>query len=213
MRMLGRPEVSARHSLSQLTGVLLSPASAHDPMSLQFYSYGALLAFRLAKEMPLPTWVARWLVRFLQTSFVIVGAHHADRPGAGKALSITASGDAPLPTIRIRYERSSQETALQAAGEQHLVRLLRRLGCVPLKVVNPGAAGSIHYAGTLPSSPNIPAPVHTKRDGRIAGSARVFIGDSASWNHLPAKGLTLTLMANAMRVGRAVARSLRNEIA
>ena len=49
----------------------------------------------------------------------------------------------------------------------------------------------------------------TDRNGRLAGTRAVYIGDSATFPRLPAKNLTFTIMANALRIGRA----LRAEIA
>ena len=85
------------------------------------------------------------------------------------------------------------------------MRLLLRLGVVPYGRIDPGAASSIHYAGTLPVGTG-PAP--TRPDGRLEAAPRVYVGDSSSWRFLPAKGLTFTLMANALRVADHVARDL-----
>jgi hypothetical protein len=37
------------------------------------------------------------------------------------------------------------------------------------------------------------------------------VGDSSTWRHLPAKGLTFTLMANAIRVAEHLLRDLGRE--
>jgi hypothetical protein len=39
----------------------------------------------------------------------------------------------------------------------------------------------------------------------------VFVADASTWRFLPAKGLTLTLMANARRIARQTVRDLQNE--
>ena len=43
---------------------------------------------------------------------------------------------------------------------------------------------------------------------RLRGAKRVYVADGSVLPHLPAKSLTLTLMANAERVGTLVARRL-----
>jgi hypothetical protein len=73
--------------------------------------------------------------------------------------------------------------------------------------VRPGPGSSIHYAGTFPMSAE-PSELTTARDGLLAGTRRVHLADGSLLRRLPAKGLTLTLMANADRVGTAVAARL-----
>jgi hypothetical protein len=45
-------------------------------------------------------------------------------------------------------------------------------------------------------------------DGTIEGLPNVFAGDSSSWNSLPAKGLSFTLAANAIRVAELAAKGV-----
>jgi choline dehydrogenase-like flavoprotein len=48
----------------------------------------------------------------------------------------------------------------------------------------------------------------TDRNGLLAGTRSVYVGDSAAFPRLPAKNLTFTIMANALRIGR----KLRSEL-
>jgi choline dehydrogenase-like flavoprotein len=58
---------------------------------------------------------------------------------------------------------------------------------------------SIHYAGTLPMH-RTPTRYQTDADGRLFGTRNIYITDGACFTTLPAKNLTLTIMANAMRI-------------
>ncbi len=72
-----------------------------------------------------------------------------------------------------------------------------------------GKLGSdIHYAGTLPMAEK-PGRASTSSDGEVAGLPGVFVADAASFNSLPAKPHTLTLMANAHRIGMKVVQRLK----
>ena len=44
----------------------------------------------------------------------------------------------------------------------------------------------------------------TNRNGLLNGTKAVYVGDAAGFPRLPAKNLTFTIMANALRIGRAV---------
>jgi choline dehydrogenase-like flavoprotein len=71
----------------------------------------------------------------------------------------------------------------------------------------PDMGTSLHYAGTLPMSER-PGPYQTDANGVLAGSRRVYVADAACFSELPAKNLTFTIMANAMRIAAGLARSL-----
>ncbi|MGH7287169.1 MAG: GMC oxidoreductase, partial [Myxococcota bacterium] len=86
------------------------------------------------------------------------------------------------------------------------LRALRRpLGLWPV----PGLAKATpfgfhgHLAGTLPMRAS-PGPLETDAKGRLSGTRRVFVADSAVFPTLPAQNLTFTAMANALRIGAAL---------
>jgi choline dehydrogenase-like flavoprotein len=92
-----------------------------------------------------------------------------------------------------------------------LARTFRSLGAImPPGGFVAGKLGSdIHYAGTLPMSTN-PSGASTSPDCEVTGLPGVFVADAASFVSLPAKPHTLTLMANAHRVGTKVMQRLRS---
>jgi len=49
----------------------------------------------------------------------------------------------------------------------------------------------------------------TDRNGLLFGKRRVHVADAATFPRLPAKNLTFTIMANALRIGEAVRRELK----
>jgi choline dehydrogenase-like flavoprotein len=56
-----------------------------------------------------------------------------------------------------------------------------------------------HLAGTLPMRAS-PGPLESDASGRLSGTRRVFVVDTAAFPTLPAQNLTFTAMANAMRI-------------
>ena len=65
---------------------------------------------------------------------------------------------------------------------------------------------SIHYAGTLPFGTG-EGPFRLRPDGRLFESDHVWVADGSGFRYLPAKGLTLSLMANAHLVAQAALRA------
>ncbi len=90
-----------------------------------------------------------------------------------------------------------------------LLAAMRSLGMWThsLLIYKPQTGHAIHYAGTLPMRES-PERYECYPDGRLAGSARVYIADSACFSALPAKNMSFGMMCNAMRVAEAAARRL-----
>jgi hypothetical protein len=206
--MLGRPAADRRHSLAQLGGVLLSRAGDSVDAVFQMYSYRSLLLFKLAKEMPLPPRYGLLVARALVNALAIFGLFFKDLQSDAKALRILPAPPDEIPTLQSDYALSGVERAWQRETEQRFRCGLWRMRCLPTGRINPGNAASIHYAGTVPFANPLLPEFHTNPDGTIEGLPRVYAGDSASWNFLPAKGLSFTLAANGIRVARRVAQAL-----
>ena len=65
------------------------------------------------------------------------------------------------------------------------------------KINNNG--NSIHYAGTIPMKYK-PNKFQCDKWGKLYGYNNVYIVDGSNFTSLPAKNLTYTIMANAMRI-------------
>jgi hypothetical protein len=208
LAMLGRPAADRRHSLAQLGGVLLSTAGESVDGVFQMYSYRSLLLFKLVKEMPLPPRSGLLVARALLNALAIFGIFFKDRQSDLKTMSIRATEPDQPSSVQFHYSLSETEQAWRREAEQRFRRGLWQMRCVPIGRVNPGSAGSIHYAGTVPSANPLLSGFHTNSDGCIEGLPGVYTGDSASWTYLPAKGLSFTLAANGIRVARMAAQAL-----
>ena len=94
---------------------------------------------------------------------------------------------------------------LQATAKQ-LRSIFRRLGTVVLPgSFTLGAPGSdAHYAGTFPMRAE-PRPLETDRFGMLHGHPGLYIVDGSVLSALPTKSHTLTIMANAARIGAHIA--------
>ena len=208
LSMLGKPARDRRHSLSQLTVLMRAESDGPDYVLAQIYSYRSLLLFRLLKDIPLPPRQGLLFLRLLATAFTCVNIHFPDRPSADRWIQLEArdSGD----VLRASTSYSAEETAWIQRHEGRMLRFLAGLRCIPMGVNRPLHGASIHYAGTLPYSVE-ERPYTTAPDGRLRQAPNVYVADGASWRFMPAKGLTLTLMANARRVAAQALRDLAAE--
>jgi choline dehydrogenase-like flavoprotein len=202
--VVGRQSPSARHSLSQLTATFAPPGGDWPPMHVSVYSYRSLLTFKLIKESPLSARAGVRMLPALVPLLVILGLHHADEPSPGKSVTLLAARDGRPERLRIAHAPGDGFSPRMNEHERLLFRQMRQLGCYPFKRVRPGPGSSIHYAGTFPMS-DAPGELGTDRNGLLSGTKQVYLADGSLLRRLPAKGLTLTLMANADRIGSALA--------
>ena len=205
----GRSVADRRHSMAQLLGMHRPPDNPRDLMTFQMYSYRSLLLFKLAKEFPLPPDLGFLFARTIVNSLSIVAVwHSADQSTLSQAAIGRHDRDLGVPSLEFTHAIEPARRQQMISREKHLRRFLRKLRLLPLKTVDTGPAGGIHYAGTLPSeSQHFTA--HTRSTGQVKAMPSVYVGDSSSWNFLPAKGLSFTLMANAIRIARHVATSIK----
>jgi choline dehydrogenase-like flavoprotein len=120
---------------------------------------------------------------------------------------VTGTGGAPSETteLSMSYQDDPAEPAAITEAIGRTKRAIRRLGgVVPpgmIRVLPKGA--SVHYAGTLPMSP-ARRPFGSTPEGRSWDFSNLILADGATFPFLPAKNLTFTLMANAVRIARAL---------
>jgi choline dehydrogenase-like flavoprotein len=101
----------------------------------------------------------------------------------------------------INYVEAPGSARRQDAAVTEVKRALRALG----SVVPPGMSRilpmgtSAHYAGTLPMTHREDEHTCTP-EGRVRGFDNLYVVDGAGFPFLPAKNLTLSLMANATRI-------------
>jgi hypothetical protein len=206
LHSLGRSARDERCSLAQLTAIY-APRDGGDLVQTQFYSYRSLLTFKLIKETPLASRNALRAMRALMNAIGILGINHADRTAAQKYCLLRAGENDGPDQLHIKYQPTADETALQARHEQTVLRSFRQLGCWPLKRVSPGNGSSIHYAGTLPIDGG-DRDLTCDVDCLLRPTRSVYLADGSVFRYLPAKGLTLSIMANADRVGAVVSNRL-----
>jgi choline dehydrogenase-like flavoprotein len=177
-----------------------------DVAMASLYTYRSLMLFRIVKDAPLNFSDGRRFMQFLQSSLVIAGLHHPDAAGGPKYVELVADPAPPTgDVLRGSYELTDTERTRTRTRERRFIAALRMLGCVALRRMYPGYGSSAHLGGTLPFSTE-DRPFTLAPDGRLHGTANVYVADGSGFRFLPAKGVTLTLMANAHRVAEAAGR-------
>lgn len=198
---LGKPPAERCSSLAQLTLVYDPTGTREHLVQSQMFSYRSLMLFRLLKESPLAYREGLRVLRVLQSAFVIWVVQYEVAPSPDKNCLLRRGERGGPDLLEVNYRLTAAEKQRCREQERAIMRFCRQLGCWPLKAVHPEHGASIHYGGQLPFSAEERLLTTEPETGRLRGTRAVHIADGAAFVYLPAKGLTLTLMANANRIG------------
>jgi choline dehydrogenase-like flavoprotein len=124
-------------------------------------------------------------------------------------LSIAKASLKQGESLRIEGHYSESVDGLMAEAAGRLRKAYWRAGAIllPMSFTIGRPGGDIHYAGTLPMR-KTPTPGETNASGELCGLDGVYVVDGACLPSLPEKSHTLTIMANADRIGRKLAVAL-----
>jgi hypothetical protein len=205
-RLIGTAVSPRKMSLAQLS-IFHDPDGTNTDVAMgSIYSYRSLMLFRILPQAPIDFVDARILMQYLLPAITIVGIHLPERAGPCRSLRLDASTASPTgDRLVAEYVLSPEERRRNTDREKLMIRALRSLGAWAIKRIEPGMGSSIHYAGTLPFAAD-GRPFSLADDGRLAGTTSVSVADGSGFRYLPAKGLTLSLMANAHLVAEAAVR-------
>ncbi len=196
-RLLGNSISDNHFGMAQLSLFHDRSNAGEDIAMASLYSYHALMLFRLLRETPLNFRDGRKAMRYLLPAMVIAGIHHPETFGENQFIHLQKSTTSPTGDALVaKYELSEAKNNVVAQREKEYRKALRKLGAYAIKQVKPGNGASVHYAGILPFS-KTPTTFALDPSGRLHNHVRTFVADGSGFTYLPAKGLTLSLMANA----------------
>lgn len=196
-RLLGTPRM-AGFGLGQLSFAL----DLHDNTTAfgsTFATTGISLS-EFVRHVPLRRRYGIDLLRGLLSSCVVGNVF---LPGHLTAAEAELQPDASL---RVTGKYCNAVAPLMGEAAKKLRKAYWSMGAVLL----PGSftlgppGGDIHYAGTFPMRES-PSRGETSQHGEVEGLDGIFVVDGACLSTLPEKSHTLTIMANADRIGRQLA--------
>jgi choline dehydrogenase-like flavoprotein len=177
-------------SLAQLN-LILDSAEAGPLIQASLYSSNGPLRSDILFQLPLAASACLTAIRKLSSAMALLMLFYPDSPGRKSALRLNPGGE-----LEADYEPVSR-----GAMEARLIAALRHAGYFTSAGLcqYPPPGTSLHFAGTIPMRTEA-GPYTTDPAGLLSGAKRIYIADSACFPTLPAKNLTFTIMANAMRI-------------
>jgi choline dehydrogenase-like flavoprotein len=210
IRLLSNPAAAMAFVVPNLIGAAL-PARSFSLAQLTYeipqgtsscfgaiYGADTLPLDIFASRIPVSRPTALLLSRVLAPSLLLATCY---APGIFSSNRLYVSERNGTPNILIEGDQTAGAKREITSAGRALSSKLRRRGAFALpgslSISAPGTDG--HYAGTLPMGGK--GVLATSLYGELNASEGVYVADGASFSSLPAKHCTLTIMANADRIG------------
>ena len=159
------------------------------------------LVHPIIQNIPLDLKASIALFRNLRAALGLVNLNFSDTRRQDNVLTLETADHGRKPTLRIHYSPTFHEPARIQEAIRKVKQAFWRLKCVvPPGMIHVRPMGaSVHYAGTIPMS-RTPAPYTTSEVCQSHDFENLYLVDGTTFPFLPAKNITFTLMANAVRV-------------
>lgn len=192
-KMLGTPAQRQYFGGAELN--IYWERDAHLPsVQASFYSLAGVMRSDLVREFPFVWTGNMWAMREISPAIGVAQFFYPDTVTKDNYLLLQTAGH-----LRVNY-RSNRKNDVEVG----FCKALRSSGCIafPFLAKRPVAGSSIHYAGTL--GMGVDQRYSTDVTGLLRNTKNVYAADASTFPRLPSKNLTLTIMANAMRIASAL---------
>lgn len=166
---------------------------------VQLYRYNPEVLRKSLKYIPLPNTLASILLSMIIPSLVMADIRFSAFESKSKYCKLLKKENDYI--LKISFKESVRELRHHRNEVKKINKQLRLLRLFPLKTISDYV--TVHYAGGVPFERS-PKKLSVDKNSKLHQANRIYIADSSTWKALPAKSPTLTIMANASRVGKNV---------
>lgn len=194
-----------KQSLSRRGQVALECSQKENGLNayfVQFYRCNPHAQDLALQYIPLPKPLARLLFSMIAPCLVIVDIRFPTFYSNNKYCLLKKGKDnTSAGVLEVSLKYTNDELAQYKKQLKKINKKLWSLGLIPFKKITSDITS--HYAGGVPFQVK-PGKLSTDWKGKLHQAKRIYLADSSTWRALPAKPPTLTIMANAARVGKNV---------
>ncbi len=189
----------ALHTLSQLFLEILDPGISSHAVHLQIYTYSNLIHDAVRHALSRFKLNSDFLAAALEGRLVVAQGFLHSNDSSKIAVTLRQS---PSARLELKAEINPRARSTVRKVARKLLRNTRRLGVMPvLPMVHLAEPGrSYHGGGTFPMREQ-PGPFESDTLGRPHGWRRVHAVDATVLPSIPGTTITLSVMANAHRIG------------
>jgi choline dehydrogenase-like flavoprotein len=202
--MIGKPYLSKNYQYHQLVIGMKSDREKEFVHGL-ITTLKTALIHPLIQNIPFDLQTSAFMFRNLRSGLGLVNVNFHDTRREENFLSLEINDMNSNSILKVKYSPPKNEKRRIAKSLKRLRKALWKLGCVAptfMQETRPMGA-SVHYAGTLPMSKK-KVSLTTSKYCQSNDFPNLYFVDGTTFPYLPAKNITLTLMANAIRIAHAV---------
>jgi choline dehydrogenase-like flavoprotein len=196
--MIGTPYERSSYQYHQL-GLGLATRDPRHYVDGEITTLKTTMAHPVVQNLPFDLRASRGAFRRLRSALGLVNVNFHDDRRSTNVVTLEPR-DAGEARLVLEYSPAPGEKAHIDESIRRVRSALRRLNCfAPRSMMHVRPKGaSVHYAGMLPMGGT--GPCTTGMDGRSNDFENLFFVDGVTFPFLPAKNITFTLMANAVRI-------------
>lgn len=181
-------------------------AMGYDAGGPMDYVHGLVTTLKTAlvhpviQNLPFDLRTSTAFFRGMHKALGLVNINFSDERRLANTVALERGPDG-ADRLVVEYRPAAGEKARLARTAAHFRKMLAKLGCLApaaMTHVRPMGA-SVHYAGLLPMARE-GSLLTTDPAGQSRAYENLFVVDGSTFPALPAKNLTFTLMANAVRI-------------
>jgi len=201
LSMIGEPFAADTYQY-HLLGMGIESAEPQDYVHAQITTLKTALLHPIVQRLPFDLGTSTFIMRAIHAALGLVNLNFRDTRREGNYVELSDEGR--RPRLHLHYAPDRDEPVRTRDAMRKVKQALWSLNCV----VPPGMAhlrpmgASVHYAGTLPMT-SVAAPFTATSTGQSRDFENLWLVDGATFPFLPAKNITFTLMANAVRIAAA----------
>ncbi|MFN0072945.1 MAG: GMC oxidoreductase, partial [Chloroflexota bacterium] len=199
-RMLGEQCTTESYQYHQLA-IGIAGERKEEYIHGQITTLKSAVIHPIIANVPLSLRASIFAFRNVRAGLGVVNLNLCDRRREGNYVGLERDSVRGGTKLSIQYAPADNEPAVIDRAVKTVKSVLGDLGCfVPPGMVHVRPMGaSVHYTGTLPMSAER-KPYTTSKYGQSHDFENLYFVDGTTFPFLPAKNVTFTLMANAMRI-------------
>ena len=201
LKMVGKPYNPNSYQYHQLAIGLISNNRPEEYIHGQITTLKTALVHPVIQNLPMGIQTGSFFFRNTRSGLGVVNLNLWDRRRDSNYVTLKPDPQTTWTKLEISYSPAPEEIKIIDNAIKRSKKLLWKLSCiVPPGMIHIRPMGSsVHYSGILPMSGER-KPYHTDRNCRSHDFENLYIIDGSTVPFLPAKNITFTLMANAVRI-------------
>ena len=200
LRMTGKPYTVESYQY-HLLSLGIDSNNPKEYVHGQITTLKTALVHPIIQSIPLDLKTSIYMFRNFHSGLGVINLNFHDFRRDDNYVTLVSDKKLAEPSLSIHYKPFIGESALLKKTIKTLKKAMLRLKCIipPGTIYVRPMGASVHYSGTIPMTFN-QGTFTTSKYCQSHDFDNLYIVDGTTFPFLPAKNLTFTLMANAVRV-------------